>query len=202
MTGTSDDGSDIHVPLPYIESDEEEEGGRPALSPPSAESVLLEELLRVLALGGSPPAGVADAAESLLDQCFWASLAETEGLHVLGSKCAEADAHWKAVSPHAPRRDSVPSLRASLDARGYITPAMLPSCEEPAVLKALCRMCRRLRSHGFAPVWIFIFDEAWHVLRSSWYAVRLVSSKPHLCVSQCQDPSQRAIHDFKATSPP
>jgi hypothetical protein len=59
------------------------------------------------------------------------------------------------------------SLRHSLEVRGYLSPTS-PAFTDTAALAALCRMCRRLRSLGYAPVWIYVFDEAWHVLITSW----------------------------------
>eukprot|EP00962_Isochrysis_galbana_P052700 scaffold24175_cov125-Isochrysis_galbana.AAC.4 len=160
------DDDDICVPLPCLDSDEDEPQTHP-LDPPTSRTVLMEALLRSLAEGSVPAAGLSCAAAQLQDLDFWRSLADEEDLHVLSSLWPDRDHPATTSIPAGNTAEHVASLRHSLDVRGYLPP-MSPVYTDAAALAALCRMCRRLRSLAFAPVWIFVFDEAWHVLSASW----------------------------------
>jgi hypothetical protein len=158
---------DICVPLPCLESDEEEPRTLP-VDHSSSRGVLIEALLRSLAEGSASPAGVARAAERLQNLDFWRSLADEEDLHALSSVWPDSQSATESM-PAGKMAERMASLRHSLDVRGYLPP-MSTAYTDGAALAALCRMCRRLRCLGFAPAWIYIFDEAWHVLSASWCA--------------------------------
>ena len=118
------------------------------------------EVLQLLADGGTR--GVSPL---LFDLAFWRAEAAAEGLHVLEEG---ADAARRRRDDAAPADVALAqALRSSLDRRGYLQAPPLAAAD-PAALAALRRMLVRLRARGFAPAFIYMFDEAWALLEAAW----------------------------------
>ena len=108
-------------------------------------------------------------APQLLDVEFWRALGHEHGLHV--DEHSLATRETLACSTGEP---SVP-LRQQLDERGY-----LQSCPHQKVADEVGLVCERinsalqhLKAAGYAPAFIYVFDETWAVLEHHW---RLLAS--------------------------
>ena len=147
---------DILVPLPVDSSSDEDEAaadGRHADEDlPSSASVLVEAFLEDVVQRSA--AACVGASASLFDLDFWKNEAAQLGLHVMRPDRGSAG----ALPPSAP-------LRHSLDRRGYLqSPTLFPGDADEATLSALRRMLARLKQLGFAPGFLYVFDEAWLVI--------------------------------------
>ena len=97
--------------------------------------------------------------------------ADTLQAHLLQADTLQADAlqadTLQAEAPHTLSDSDDRSLRCSLEQRGYFVsgPALHPAAASDG---RLARMTQRLREQGFAPAFIFMYDEAWEVLQQSW----------------------------------
>ena len=75
-----------------------------------------------------------------------------------------APRHLQQAKIRSVRRPLLQRSRQSLDRRGYLQSETLFAGDEEATLAAMRQMLVRLKALGFAPAWIYIFDEAWLVL--------------------------------------
>lgn len=157
---------ELVMPLPVDSSDEDEcemGEGDACEEQPRADaeqsSFQVEMFLEaVVGKGGSACAG---AESSLFDLGFWRSEAAGVGLHVLEKSAASPSAGEDSLSSAT---SAATQLRQSLDRRGYLQSETLFAGDEEATLAAMRQMLVRLKALGFAPAWIYIFDEAWLVL--------------------------------------
>ena len=156
------DDVDFAVPPPAYSSsseDDEEEAQRAEcdselLRPSGSAHEATSDLLRRVVADGCRA-----AAPLFADLAFWRALGSGYGLHVLelpqvASECCTTTAA---------------AIRASVGLRGYARPrdAGRPLAER-AVLDRLLAGVRGLKASGFAPAFIYVFDEAWVCLEASW----------------------------------
>eukprot|EP01065_Artemidia_motanka_P046624 TRINITY_DN7103_c1_g1_i1.p1 TRINITY_DN7103_c1_g1~~TRINITY_DN7103_c1_g1_i1.p1 ORF type:complete len:348 (+),score=105.41 TRINITY_DN7103_c1_g1_i1:54-1097(+) len=107
----------------------------------------LEQRLISMAKGGEPPVGT----ERLYDAAFWDEIGSQHGLHCTGT-----------ADPAAPPPPH-PELADSLEKLGYSRAEV----GLPGAVEGLRGAMRELRKRGFAPVWIWAFDEAWLLLQQA-----------------------------------
>ena len=150
------DDEELVMPLPVDddESDDECVSPRPGdADEPASGGAQMEALLERVVDGDTT------AAPRLFDADMWRELAVGTGLHVCEGSAAAA-----ATSTNDATR-----LRRSLDERGYLQSEPLAgSSDELDALRRLKLMLDELRVRGFAPAWIYVFDEAWEVLERCW----------------------------------
>lgn len=151
------DDEELVMPLPVDEDDSDDESVRPTeADEPVGPAAQMEALLERVVDGDKT------AAPRLFDPSMWRELAAGTGLHVCeggGEVAAAAASDAKEAS----------RLRRSLDERGYLqSEALASSSDEVDAMRRLKLMIDELRVRGFAPAWIYMFDEAWEVLERCW----------------------------------
>ena len=140
------------VPMPAYSSESEVEEDE---EPPPSGSVgeQMAALLRSVVAGHA-----ADVAPRLLQVDFWRQLGARDGLHVCAlSALGELPAEEGAAAA---------TLRDSLDLRGYCQ-AGACAHDDDVLARVKCGL-RTLKERGFAPAFIYVYDEAWQVLEHSW----------------------------------
>ena len=140
------------VPMPAYSSESEVEEDE---EPPPSGSVgeQMAALLRSVVAGHA-----ADVAPRLLQVDFWRQLGARDGLHVCAlSALGELPAEEGAAAA---------TLRDSLDLRGYCQAGACPH-DDDVLARVKCGL-RTLKERGFAPAFIYVYDEAWQVLEHSW----------------------------------
>ena len=150
-----DADEELIMPLPVISSDEEDDAQN--YSTPSGSAGLRVETFLEAVVAGGDTAGIG-AAASLFDIEFWRAEAVSVGLHVVELSAASVPA-TSAISAQC---------RGSLDRRGYLQSPPLYADDDDEALLALRAALARLKQLGFAPAFIYIFDEAWLVLERCW----------------------------------
>eukprot|EP01062_Namystynia_karyoxenos_P059292 TRINITY_DN50747_c0_g1_i1.p1 TRINITY_DN50747_c0_g1~~TRINITY_DN50747_c0_g1_i1.p1 ORF type:complete len:378 (+),score=93.08 TRINITY_DN50747_c0_g1_i1:79-1134(+) len=110
----------------------------------------LEQALTALAKGAEAPPQLAP----LLDPSHWEGIGSRFGLH-----CTAEPPQAPAAAQPAPQADGASLLR-----RGY---AATEPIGDPAALEGLRGCMRALRDLGFAPAWIWAYDEAWQLLSAA-----------------------------------
>ena len=150
MSDDDDDGWNT-LGLPGYSSESEEE---PELPPSGSAGEQMAGVLRGLLVGESV------TAPRVLQLEFWRELGAQDGLHVcelptLGELPTEDVA-------------AAAAMRQSIHLRGYCQARPRASADEAAMLERVKRGLRTLRQRGFAPAFIYIYDEAWLVLERNW----------------------------------
>lgn len=155
-----EDDDDLAVPiLPPSSSSEEDEdgyGGVTAASGLAGEEMAV--LLRAIANGEAE-----EAAPQLADVEFWREFGAPIGLH-----CEELAALGGEMT-HS--KEITANLRDNLDRGGFLLPTTdheSERCENGDLCARLCKGLRKLKAAGFAPAFIYIFDEAWIAIERQW----------------------------------
>ena len=148
----ADDSEWSAVPLPVDSSDEDDEDTELPTSSGDAGDKM-EQLLRDIATGASRP-------PTLFDAEHWRAFGAQDGLHVDCVATAQ-----KINSDHSA------AYRKSLDERGYF---QCRAEDDSELHERLTRGLRRLKAAGYAPAFIYVFDEAWIVLERWWRTLAAV----------------------------
>lgn len=178
---------ELVMPLPVDSSDEEDEPGpsEPAAREPNEPESTRGRMQRILEQIAE---GCSATAPALLDLSFWRKLASEEGLHVCVDRPQPLDEGCAAGEPEPVE---AAALRRSLELRGYFvsSAAARPTAASDG---RLARMTQRLRRHGFAPAFIYIFDEAWELLEHSWALAAAVLAPGEPAAALVLEPSFHA----------
>jgi hypothetical protein len=155
-----DADEELIMPLPVLSSDEEEEingaqQNNDYSMPSGSAGLRVETFLEAVVANGE--AASIGAATSLFDINFWQAEAASVGLHVVELSAASAPAASATAT----------QCRRSLDRRGYLQSPPLYDNDDPALV-GLRAALARLKQRGFAPAFIYMFDEAWLVLERCW----------------------------------
>ena len=149
-------GDELAVPAPVYssesESDVEEEEHAVAGSAGARMAAVLNTII----------SGRADAvAPRLLQAEFWREIGAEDGLHV---------GEWPALGAlEGAAAAQAEAMRESVRLRGYCQAADETCARADAVvLERVKRGLRTLQRRGFAPAFIYVYDEAWHVLEGCW----------------------------------
>ena len=145
--GFAEDDEIVMEAPPFSDSESEE------LPDLCAGGTAMEALLEALSRGEAQ-----SYAPELLKESFWSLLSGDE---LTVGACAESP---RPVSPHS--SEQAKPLRRSLDDRGHFH-SQDPLTTEDALSK-LRAMMHRFKAQGFAPAFIWVYDESWELLRNCW----------------------------------
>uniref|UniRef100_A0A7S4FAP9 Uncharacterized protein n=1 Tax=Chrysotila carterae TaxID=13221 RepID=A0A7S4FAP9_CHRCT len=167
----ADDATDeeFAVPLPPLSDSDAYSDDLDAGAASGSAGAHMESILSALVDGNC------SAVPELFDIAFWRDIGRLEGLHV--SETEPIGAGGACLSEVECAR-----LRVSLKDRGYLQSS--PVTADASALSRLSAMLRRLKQRGFAPAFIYVFDEAWLVLEMCWRALApvIAPNEPVECV--------------------
>lgn len=148
-----DEDTELAVPLPVYSSDEDDE---PTLAHQSSGDAgeRMATLLSAIVHGN----GV-KYAPRVMDIAFWREFGAADDLHVEELAPTGVDGCYDAEAS---------GLRSRLDRRGYMQVQQQVTSTEASICSRLDRCLRRLKESGFAPAFIYVFDETWHVIERHW----------------------------------
>ena len=106
----------------------------------------------------------------LHDDSFWAEFGDEYGLHFDG-ELSNLDREGPSGST-----SEAAALRRSLDEKGFLVE--IPSEEQNAMAARLQRAMAGLRGQGLHPAFIYMYDEAWAVVRRGWRVMAEVFGTP------------------------
>ena len=154
-----DEGS-LAVPLPAfspeVSSDDEEGAEHEPIEAAGSTSEHASEVLRRIVASGCD--GVLPC---LGDIEFWRNVGSEDGLHVCELTSRDSEVDDDVIVADAA------SVRDSLHKRGYSHGTRSLIREREVLDRVKCGL-RTLKRHGFAPAFIYVFDEAWMVLEPCW----------------------------------
>lgn len=161
------DEDDLAIPLPVF-SDEEVDDCREEPLPSGSVGERIKALLQAIVDKSG-----ARYCPSLLDVEFWRGFGAEDGLHVNDLERLPQSICEASVS------------RRMLDERGYL---QCGSRADAELTRRVNRGLQRLKATGFAPAFIYVFDETWLVIEAQWRLLGAV-----LAVDGDADPSEAVL---------